>query len=87
MKQLKPMKLNLTVGMNRTIINGLSKGRGATLKATKKLYVPSETFTGRLKDGQEIEVEVPGHYREVEVDFHFVRDKSRGGSRKGKGKT
>lgn len=75
-------KLFMNIGMNRTILNNLSKGRGATLKATKSLYIPSESVTITLSTGEKVDVKIGGHYKDIEVEFHFIRDKSRGGSGK-----
>lgn len=73
-------KMHMNVGMNRTILNNLSKGRGATLKVTKQIYIPSEEYTVTLPSGEKVDINIQGRYRDVEVEFHFIRDKSKGGS-------
>lgn len=76
------LRLYMNIGMNRTILNSLTKGRGATLKTTKSIYIPSQDVKFDLPLGEKAEVTIGGHYRDIEVEFHFNRDKSRGGSGK-----
>ncbi len=74
-------KLFMTVGMNRSILSSLTKGGSATLKKTKhQVFVPSETVKATLSNGEKVDVEIGGYYRDVDVEFKFIRDKSRGGS-------
>ena len=82
---MRKLELYMNIGMNRTILNNLTKGRGATLKATKSIYIPSQDVQFDLPSGEKATVKIGGHYRDIKVEFKFVRDKARGGSGKRRG--
>jgi len=81
---MENLKLEMDVKMNRTIVRKISQGGSATLTATRTIRVPRETVEATLTSGEKVKIDIGGYERPVEVKFHFVRDKSRGGSHHGK---